>query len=170
MSENSKFCYKNSKYQNFTPVFFLLIQEENDNSNMFCKFQLHSMHNILKWRLKISKIWARLQPPPPSDFDALPYPRVRWYPQFYFHQNDRKGCTRDYLYALDHFLQRFGAIRKNRKGVQPPAPLVRRGLKTLFLHHLFVYFVFVRLLVCLFCFLCAFCLFVVCFYCCLLLL
>ena len=42
--------------------------------------------------------------PSPSDFDGLPYPRVRWYPQFFFHENDRKGCKRDYLNALGYFL------------------------------------------------------------------
>ena len=29
-----------------------------------------------------------------SDFDGLPYSRVRGTPDF-FHQNDRKGCKRD---------------------------------------------------------------------------
>ena len=71
-----------------------------------------------KWRLKMSKKLKRLQPPPSSDFDGLPYPRVRWSQHFFFHQNDRKGCNRDYLYALDHFLLRFGATEKNRK--RPP--------------------------------------------------
>ena len=47
--------------------------------------------------------------PQPSDLDGLPHPRVRWYPQFVFHENDRKGCKKDYLYALDNFFYRFRA-------------------------------------------------------------
>ena len=44
------------------------------------------------------------------------YNRPRRYPIF-FHQNDRKGHKRDYLYAPDHFLWRFGAtgIKKKKK-------------------------------------------------------
>ena len=47
--------------------------------------------------------------PLPSDFDGLPYSYVRGYPGF-FHQNDLKGCKRDYLDARGHFVSRFGAI------------------------------------------------------------
>ena len=57
---------------------FLLIQKENDNS----KIQLHSMQIFLKMATsnfeKLKKVAS------PSDFDSLPYPRVRWYPKFYF--------------------------------------------------------------------------------------
>ena len=46
IGENSKFRYKSSEYQNFTG--FLLIQKGNGNSNMFCKFQHHSMQIFFK--------------------------------------------------------------------------------------------------------------------------
>ena len=72
---------------------FLLIQKENNNSNMLCKFG----------DLKYQKMKKVANTPSPSDFDDLPYLRVRWYPHF-FHQNNRKGCKRDYIYAPDHFL------------------------------------------------------------------
>ena len=49
-------------------------------------------------------------PPVPSNFDDLPYPHVMGYPRFFLHQNDRKGCKRDYLDAWGHFVLRFGAI------------------------------------------------------------
>ena len=42
IGENSKFRYKSSKYQNFIG-FFAYTKEKNGNSNMFCKFQHHSM-------------------------------------------------------------------------------------------------------------------------------
>ena len=44
-------------------------------------------------------------------------------PDFFFHI---QRCKRDYLYAVDHFLQRLGA-EKPQGGLQPP--LVRRGLR-----------------------------------------
>ena len=47
IGKNSKFRYKCSEYQNFTR-FFLLIQKGNGNSNMFCKFQHHSMQIFFK--------------------------------------------------------------------------------------------------------------------------
>ena len=87
--------YKSSEYQNFTD-FFLLIQKGNGNSNMFCKFQHHSMQIFFKkgelMFFKTEKVATT--PPSLSDFDALPYPRVRWYSLF-FHENDSKRCKRD---------------------------------------------------------------------------
>ena len=82
------------------------MQKENGNSNMFCKFQHHSMQIFVKMAIFLfSKNWKGcINPLSPSDFDGLPYPRVRWYPQFFFHENDRKGCKRDYLNALGNFL------------------------------------------------------------------
>ena len=95
---------------------------------MFCKFQHHSMQIFFKMAnlcfLKTEKVATT--PPSPSDFDGLPYPRVRWYPQFFFHENYRKRCKRDYLLPLVTFfsvLERPGENRKDN------LPLVRRGLK-----------------------------------------
>ena len=69
---------------------------------------------------------------PPSDFDDLPYPRVRGTPSIYFlHQNVLKGCKRNYLhmYAPGHFLYHFGETGDNRKGcIHPPSPLVGWGI------------------------------------------
>ena len=65
-------------------------------------------------------------PPIPSDFDGLPYPRVRGTPDF-FHQNGCKGCKRDYLDARGHFVSRFGAT--GDKPLEGVVPLRRRGLK-----------------------------------------
>ena len=100
-SKKSKGCYKSSEYQNFTR--FLLIQKESGNSNMFCKFQHHSMQIFFKMSnfkcLKIEKGCVH----PTLWLWRLTLPRGRWYPHF-FHENDRKGCKRDYLYALGNFL------------------------------------------------------------------
>ena len=79
-----------------------------------------------KWRLKI---FSGGNHPLSSDFDCLPYPRVRGYPGFFFfYQNDRKGCKRDYLDARGHFVLCFGAIGdKSLGGGNHPRPLGRRG-------------------------------------------
>ena len=68
--------------------------------------------------------------PVPSDFDGLPYPHVSGTPGF-FHQNDRKGCKRDYLDARGPFVLRFGAIREKplMGGNHHPPPLERRSLR-----------------------------------------
>ena len=39
-----------------------------------------------------------------------PTPVLRGILGIFFHQNDRKGCKRDYLDARGHFVLRFGAI------------------------------------------------------------
>ena len=62
---------------------FWLIHKENGNSNMFCKFQHHSMQIFFKILKIVLKVKRSQQPPSPSDFDGLPYPRVRWYPHFF---------------------------------------------------------------------------------------
>ena len=46
IGKNSKFCYKSSDIR-ISPG-FLLIQKGNGNSNMFCKFQHHSMQIFVK--------------------------------------------------------------------------------------------------------------------------
>ena len=53
IGENSKFRYKSSEYQNFTG--FFAYKKESGNSNMFCKFQLHSMQIFFKMANKMSK-------------------------------------------------------------------------------------------------------------------
>ena len=42
------------------------------------------------------------QPPHPLDFDGLPYPQVRWYPQFFFMEMTAKDVKE--IYALGNFL------------------------------------------------------------------
>ena len=107
---------RNSPFFFFFFFFFFVIQKENGNSNMFCKFSIIVCRYCSKWRINVFLKLKRLQQPPSSsDFDGLPYPRVRWYFHF-FHENDHKGCKRDYLYALGNFLWRFRATGKNRKG------------------------------------------------------
>ena len=76
-----------------------------------------------KWRINVFLKLKRLQQPPsPSDFDDLSYPRVRWYPQFFFHEKmtakDVEEITYMPLVTFFSVLERPG---KNRKGV-------RRGL------------------------------------------
>ena len=55
---------------------FLLIKEGNDVSKIYCKIQDHAITVKIFFKIVISNI-DRLHPPPPSDFDGLPYPRVR---------------------------------------------------------------------------------------------
>ena len=63
IGENSKFCYKSSEYQNFTG--FFAIQQENGNSNMFCKFQYHNMQIFFRIaNFLFSKNWKGCINPP----------------------------------------------------------------------------------------------------------
>ena len=49
----------------------------------------------------------------------------------FFHQNDRKGCKRDYLDARGHIVSRFGAIGDKPFGGVLTTHLGRRGLTLL---------------------------------------
>ena len=84
-----------------------------------------------KWRINVFLKLKRLQQPPsPSDFDGLPYPRVRWYPKMT--AKDVKEITYMPLVTFFSILERPG---KTRKGVATtPPPLVRRGLNFQCLH------------------------------------
>ena len=74
----------------------------------------------------------RWQPAPvPSNFDDLPYPRVRGTLGFFFNQNDHKECKRDHLDARGHLVLRFGVIGDKPSGGNH-LPLGRRGLKQYF--------------------------------------
>ena len=66
--------------------------------------------NFSKWQLLI---FSGGNPPVPAIFDSLPYP-LKGTPDF-FHQNDRKGCTLNYLDGLGHFLFDFGATGNNSR-------------------------------------------------------
>ena len=79
IGEHSKFRYKSSEYQNF-----LLIQQENGNCNMFCKFQDHSMQICFKLaNFKCLKIEKACIYPFTLWLWRLTLPRVRWYPHFF---------------------------------------------------------------------------------------
>ena len=54
------------------------------------------------FKIVISNI-ARLHPPHPLTLMAYPTPG-KVVPPTFFHQNDGKGCKRDYLECLGHFL------------------------------------------------------------------
>ena len=115
--KKSKFRYQISEYQNFTG-FFLLIQKENGNSNIFCKFQHHSMQIFFKMaNQSFLKTENAATTPSPSDFDGLPYPRVRRYPQFFFFMKmtakDVQEITNMPLVTFFSVLERPG---KNSKG------------------------------------------------------
>ena len=110
---NSKFRYKSSEYQNFTG--FLLIQKGNGNSNMFCKFQHHSKQIFFKMAnfLFSKNRKGCINPPSPSDFDGLPYPWVRWYPQFFFMKmtaKDVKGLPKCPWLGIFIYLHIEGAL------------------------------------------------------------
>ena len=103
IGENLKFCYKSFEISEFHRVFCLYKKEmviptcSVSFSIIVCRY-FFRLANLCF--LKTEKVAST---PPPSDFDGLPYPQVRWYPNF-FHENDRKGCKRDYLNALGNFL------------------------------------------------------------------
>ena len=103
IGKNSKFRYKSSEYQNF-PGFFCLYKRKVVIPTCSVSFSIIVCRYFSKWWIKMSKNWKRLHPPPTLWLWQLTLPRVRWNPQFFFHENDHKGCKRDYLYALGNFL------------------------------------------------------------------
>ena len=57
------------------------------------------------FKIVISNIAGLTNPPSPSNFDGLPYPQVRWYPELFFPiKMTAKDVKEDYLGALGHFL------------------------------------------------------------------
>ena len=73
-----------------------------------------------KWRINVSLKLKRSQQPP-SLSDGLPYPRVRWYPQFFFTimtAKDVKEITFMPLVTFFSVLERPG--KKNVRGLQQP--------------------------------------------------
>ena len=70
-----------------------------------------------KWRINVFLKLKRLQQPPsPSDFDGLPYPRVRWYPQFFFMKMTTKDVKEITYMPLVTFFSVLEQQGKNRKG------------------------------------------------------
>ena len=72
--------------------------------------------------LKIEKVASI---PPPSDFDGLPYPRVRWYPHFFFMKmtaKDVKEITYMPLVTFVSVLERRGKNRNGGCNNPPPPP------------------------------------------------
>ena len=84
------FRQKSSKYRNFTGFI-------NDVSNIHFKIQDNTVKIFFKKEISVGSTNS----PHPLTLTAYP-PRVRWNPNF-FHQNDLKGCKRDYLDALSYF-------------------------------------------------------------------
>ena len=52
-------------------------RDKNDDSNLQTKLWVHITSNIFKI-IKFLKSRDRTKPPRPSNFESLPYPRVRW--------------------------------------------------------------------------------------------
>ena len=73
-------------------------------------FRSISCRYFSKWRLKIFSDGN--QPHVPLDFDGLPYPHVRGYPQIFFIKVTAKDVNAkdDYVDAGGHFVLFFGAI------------------------------------------------------------
>ena len=126
--ENSKFRYKSSEYQNFTG-FLLICKRKMVIPTYSVSFSIIVCKYFSKWRINVFlKLKSLHQPPPaPSDFDGLPYPRVRWYPQFFFHENDCKGCKKITYMPLVTFFSILERPVKTRKGVAITPPWLDEG-------------------------------------------
>ena len=128
-SKNSKFRYKSSEYQNFTG-FFCLYRRKMVIPTCSVSFCIIVCRYFSKWRINVFLKLKRLQQPPsPSDFDSLPYPRVRWYPQFFFMKMTAKDVKEITYMPLVTFFSVFEQLGKNRKGGCNNPSLVRRGLR-----------------------------------------
>ena len=77
ISEFQRFCFF---FFFLFLFFFLLIEERNVISNIYGRIQDHTMKILFK--IVISNI-AGLHQPPPSAFDGLLYPWVKWYTQVF---------------------------------------------------------------------------------------
>ena len=95
----------------------------------YVSFSIIVCRYFSKWRINVFlKLKRSQQPPSPSYFDGLTYPRVRWYPQFFFMKmtaNDVKEINHMPLVNFFNVLERPGKNCKggcNNQGV-------RRGLK-----------------------------------------
>ena len=90
---------------------------------------IQSIFFFTKWRLLIF-LGEHHHPPSPhsASLTTCLNPTWRGTPDFCFHQNDRKGCSLDYLDALGHFIFGFGATGKKFRGVviTLPPPVRRR--------------------------------------------
>ena len=78
-----------------------------------------------------SKNWKGRNNPPgpsPSDFDGLPYPRVRWYPQFFFMKMTAKDVKEITYMPLVTFFSVLERPWKYRKGVANNPPWLDEGL------------------------------------------
>ena len=113
----------------FYRVFCLYRRKMTIDSNIFCRFQLQRYADIFQnGDLKCPKTEKGCNHPL-TDWLWQLTTLIPGYvvPPICFHQNDSKRCKRDYLYALDHSLWRFGATRKT-PSFRANTPLVRRGL------------------------------------------
>ena len=81
----------------------------------FVSFSIIVCRYFSKWRINVfSKLKRLQQAPSPSDFDSLPYPRVRWYPHF-FHENDRKDVKKITYMPLVTF---FSVLERREKTIR----------------------------------------------------
>ena len=62
------------------------------------------------------KLKRSQQPPSPSDFDGLPYPRERWYPQFFFMKMTAKDVKEITYMPVVTFFSVLEVPGKKRKG------------------------------------------------------
>ena len=133
----AKICKKNAKIQNKNQNFAIkslnirispvlcLYKRKMVIPTCSVSFSIIVCKYFSKWRINVFLKLKRLQQPPsPSDFDDLSYPRVRWYPQFFFHEKmtakDVEEITYMPLVTFFSVLER-PVCWNNRKGV-------RRGL------------------------------------------
>ena len=68
----------------------------------------------------------------PLIFTAYPTPTVKVVAPNFRHQNDCKGCKRDYFLCPRSLSLKFWSDRGTLEGLQPPSPaelVLRRGLK-----------------------------------------
>ena len=120
LKKKSKFRYKIS---GISPVFlfvcFFLYKRKMIISTCSVIFSIIVCRYFSKWRINVFlKLKRWQQPPSPCDFDGLPYPRVRWYPQFFLLKMTAKDVKEITYMPLVTFLSVFERPgKKNRKGV-----------------------------------------------------
>ena len=106
------FAKKSSKYRNFT--WFFAYKE-----GKLCFYHvlqvLGPYHADIFQNGDLKYFQVATIPPYPRTLTTYPTPVLGGTPRF-FHQNDRKGCKRDYFDARGYFVLRFGAIGEKPLG------------------------------------------------------
>ena len=101
--------------------------QEKEMIFLICTISFKTIQSFFFFKMATFN-FLRWQPPPYPQSLTVNLTSLKGSPRFFFHQNDRKGCTLDYHYSdglLGHFLFGFWAIGKKKSPEGGNHPLER---------------------------------------------